>query len=234
MYRGNFLGRPAPHFSPPLILLELARLPSAHEEWARFCVPLGLRQFRSAILPYPGAPSAPHTPRTPSGSSSAMSPDQCGAALAQRDVFPSPWMPLLLCWRPQSHRFFFFGGGAVARAPAGDNTGPFQHPLQEHQLTSPLSASPSGAPVRMDPPGAPGPSLAESTRVRPPFCFKFDRIRGDYGGRSDLIFHLSLQPKGKGIHWVTRDGTINPSDHGIFGRMTEGCESDFAAMWDLW
>ncbi|KAJ1089511.1 hypothetical protein NDU88_002662 [Pleurodeles waltl] len=100
MSQGNFLGRPAPHFSPPLLLPELARLPSAHEEWARFCVPLGLRQFRSAILLYPGAPSALQTSRTPSGSSSAMSPYRCGAALAQRDVIPSPRMPLLLCWLP--------------------------------------------------------------------------------------------------------------------------------------
>ncbi|KAJ1109462.1 hypothetical protein NDU88_006822 [Pleurodeles waltl] len=151
-----------------------------------------------------------------------MSPYRCGAALAQRDVFPSPRMPLLLCWRPSHTAFPFLGGGAVARAPAGDNTGPFQHPLQEHQLTSPLSASPSGAPARMDAPGAPGLSLAQSTRVRPPFCFRFERIRGGYGGRSDPIFHLSLQLKGEGIHWVTRAGTINPSNRGIFGRMTEG------------
>ncbi|KAJ1150513.1 hypothetical protein NDU88_003304 [Pleurodeles waltl] len=45
-------------------------------------------------------PRALHSPRTPSGSSSAMSPYRCGPALAQWDVFPSPRMPLLLCWRP--------------------------------------------------------------------------------------------------------------------------------------
>ncbi|KAJ1158839.1 hypothetical protein NDU88_011512 [Pleurodeles waltl] len=108
MSRGNYLGRPAPHFSPPLLLPELARLPSAHEEWARFCAPLGLRQFRSAILPCPGAPSgSAHAPDS-FGSSSAMSPDQCTVALAQRDVFPSSRMPLLLCLAATVTPLFLF------------------------------------------------------------------------------------------------------------------------------
>ncbi|KAJ1120115.1 hypothetical protein NDU88_008290 [Pleurodeles waltl] len=116
--------------------------------------------------------------------------------LAPRDPSADAASPLL---GGRSHTASSSSAGArQQRAPAGDNTGTFQHPPQEHQLNSPLSTSPSGAPVWADALGAPGLSLAESTRVRPPFCFSLDRMRGDYGGRSDLIFPPQFAPQGEG------------------------------------
>ncbi|KAJ1174014.1 hypothetical protein NDU88_005838 [Pleurodeles waltl] len=85
---GNYLGRLAPHFSPPLLLPELVYLHSAYEEWARFHALQVLCPFHSAVLPCPGALSgSAHAPDSFRALERYV-PDQRAAGLVQWGVFP--------------------------------------------------------------------------------------------------------------------------------------------------